>query len=455
MKWIIVLAFYSIVPVQYFILRNESKPKKNLILGATLPWAAQQDQEVLQVCAAFRRTLGLTFLLLTAAAVPALFLPGLAVPLTYLFFWLIAAILLPFVVYARANGRLRRLKEDRGWSRQLETTATVVDLNAVADGAHSAPDWLFVPPLLVSLIPLVWTLIFDRTAPDFWGILLGCGCVAATIVVCWIIYHVAVRKRADVVNDNSDLNTALSRIRRQNLGRAMLWLSYLTALFNLWLWRTTYHTMALLAGSLVYCAALLIIATYMEFKVRDLQAKLTAQVPQGNIVDEDRWWLWGLLYYNPNDRSLIVNNRTGMNTTCNLGHPAGKVLMGAAVLVLLLMPFLGFWLVAEERTPVTMTVTEQALVMTHTRTEYEVPLEDITSVELLETMPPARRVMGTGMDDLLKGNFVLYEDQGAQICLNPQAPPFLLIETAEGETYLFGSEDGAQTRSVYAALQGT
>ena len=40
-----------------------------------------------------------------------------------------------------------------------------------------------------------------------------------------------------------------------------------------------------------------------------------------------------------------------------------------------------------------------------------------------------------------------------ELCLNPETPPFLLLETAE-ETWLLGVESEAETRAIYAELTG-
>ena len=453
-KGILFICFYCIAPIQYFILRNESKVKKNIILGATLPYEARQMPEVQAVCARFRRVQTGLLVLLTLAALPALALPGFAVSMTYLLFWIIAAMAAPNVAYALSNRKLQALQAERGWDVNAGSHQRVVDLREAACHDEKRSVWPFLPPLLVSVIPLLGAALFDRATSDFWGVMLGCGSIPLCIALFWGIYALMARKRADVVDGNTHRNAALSRIRRQNLRKAMLWLSWLTALFNLALWKLIDSTVALLVVSMVYLAAVILVAMVLEFKVRDLQARLTEQCGKGELVDEDRWWIFGMFYYNPNDRNLMVNSRTGMNSTCNLGRPAGKVIMGASLLVILLLPFLGFWMIAEEKTPPEIRVTEGAVEAVHTKREYTLELEKITSIELLEELPSCRRVVGTGMENLLKGCFILGEDnREAQFCLDPQAPPFLLIETAEGDCYLFGSRSGGEAKTAYDGIR--
>ena len=40
-NWLLVLSFLIIVPILYFVMKNDVKPKKNIILGVTLPLYAR------------------------------------------------------------------------------------------------------------------------------------------------------------------------------------------------------------------------------------------------------------------------------------------------------------------------------------------------------------------------------------------------------------------------------
>lgn len=53
--------------------------------------------------------------------------------------------------------------------------------------------------------------------------------------------------------------------------------------------------------------------------------------------DDDRYWLGGLFYYNPDDPDPLVPKRFGFGWTMNFGHPAGKVFM-LVILAMILLP---------------------------------------------------------------------------------------------------------------------
>ena len=53
--------------------------------------------------------------------------------------------------------------------------------------------------------------------------------------------------------------------------------------------------------------------------------------------DDERYWLGGLFYYNPDDPDLFVPRRFGIGQSLNFGHPrASWFLIGMLVVMLLL-----------------------------------------------------------------------------------------------------------------------
>jgi uncharacterized membrane protein len=52
--------------------------------------------------------------------------------------------------------------------------------------------------------------------------------------------------------------------------------------------------------------------------------------------DDDKYWLWGFIYKNPNDPAVMVQKRYGLGWTLNIGNKSGKV-----ILIILLLFILG------------------------------------------------------------------------------------------------------------------
>ena len=219
-----ILLFALCIPIPFIMaafLTNETKPKKNIILGVTLPFFARDDVQVLQIGTDFRRKVWFWTILLVILGVPPCFLPWFSVQMTIYFLWLIAVIMVPSFLYARANLRLKALKKEKSWFFQPYAGQTVVDLSTV--GIHSKPlsGWWFVPPLVISLVPIVlaWR---QGTGDELTGWIISCGSIAAMVLLSWVCYPLIFRQKADVVDEDSHVNEALTNVRRVNWGRAWI-----------------------------------------------------------------------------------------------------------------------------------------------------------------------------------------------------------------------------------------
>ena len=54
MNLILWISVIWIIPLFYFMLRNETKFKKNIVLGVTFPYTARDDADVQELLAKFR-----------------------------------------------------------------------------------------------------------------------------------------------------------------------------------------------------------------------------------------------------------------------------------------------------------------------------------------------------------------------------------------------------------------
>ena len=436
-------AALPVLPILYFVQKNECKPKKNIIVGVTLPYEAQGDGEVLALLERYKREMKLTCWIMLGAGVPSLFLRSFGAFLTVWMLWIDAVSVVFFIPYVRCNKALRRLKETRGW-RTEEAPQVVTDLQAAAEEMRWLSPWWFLPPFLIALIPL----LFER---EVWWAWTAC---AALVPVFYLCYRHLYRNRAEVVDADSQRTMALTRIRRYNWGKFWLVMAWATGIFNALLWLTLDHVWLCMGVCLLYGVLTVAEAVGIEFRVRRLQEKLTADSGRGYYVDEDDRWLWGIFYYNPNDARLMVNARTGINTTFNLARRSGQVLMGLVLVIMLALPLTGVWEMGMERAPVELEVTETELVGSHYGGHWSVALEDIAEIQVLPERPKLRRVAGTGMENALTGQFSAEDWGRVTVCLDPRTGPWLLVTAEDGTLYLFGASEEGAAAEIAEAITG-
>lgn len=448
MPWVnlvIVGCCYIGLPVIRLMLGSAARERNNLVLSVTLPPQARQDPEVRQLCARFRRRLNRQFWVLTAALVPALFIPRMSLSCLYCFVWLLF-MLLPYRLFGQANGELKQLKRRRGWQTP-GAGQTVAEMPPAKPPRRLSRAW-FWPPLVLSVLPVL-SVFLDSWDPA-WQVVLGATAFTGLLMtgLSLVVYPLVYRQRADALDGDTDLTAALTRVRRYNWTKFWLLCSWLTAGYSLAVWLCWGNMAWYIVWNMVYALALILAALRTEFTARRAQSRLTEGRTRMPEVDEDDFWLWGLVYCNPHDNHTFVNQRIGMGMSMNLAKPLGKGMMVFTVLVLAAMPLLGVWLVVEEFSPLRLSLEGQEIVAAQAFTTYRVPVAELESVRLLEELPSASRIAGTSMDHLLKGSFMV-EGEKATLCLDPQDPPFLLLQTGD-RTYVFG---GDAVRDLAAELE--
>lgn len=435
------LSIIWIAPLICFLLRNETKFKKNIAVGVTLPFDAREDEQVLTNLRSFRKAEVWICIILILIAIPCMFAGSFDVTMTLWTVWLLLCTIVPYIPYVLCNRSLHKIKYQRGWLRVCPGKLTV-DTSIIPDQQWLSP-LFFLIPFLISLLPLVWERIF-------WLIYV---IDALSILLFWLCYRYLYRNKSEKVDDNTGLTNTLTRVRRRNWGTVWIASSYSMAAMNLGVALSHARPLPMLFLILGIGLVITFFVVRVEIKTRAVQEKLTAQSGHSFYVDDDDKWIWGIIYYNPQDSHTFINNRVGINTTVNLAKPVGKAMAILTIAILLGLPFLVPIINSVADKPPVMSYTNTEITASSGGTEYEIPLPQIKSVQLLEQLPEGlSRVVGTGLSNLLKGTFTSKATGSVKVCLDPTCPPYILITTDKEQHYLFGTRNGRQTRDVYEKI---
>jgi uncharacterized membrane protein len=439
-----------IAVILYLVMRNETKAKKNLIIGVTLPHDRRSDPSVTAVIRQFLRAQTVILVSLLVLLLPPLLFEYDSVVFTWVVVWIISAIALSGLPYIVCNRKLRELKSRNGWFSE-STGITLVDTKLAVAPKKQLSVWVFVPTFVISLIPVTLSLT-RRGQDEFWPMLIAFGSLAVAVAAFWFLYRLIYRQRAEVVDANTSLSSSLTQVRRYNWSKSWIWTAYLTSLFSLVLWLLKGNGLLSIVLTVLYSAVFIAVLLSAEFRTRRIQQKLTEESGRAVYTDDDDKWMFGMLYKNPNDSHLMVNRRTGIGMTINLAKTPGKLLIGFTVLVLLILPLTGIWMMKEETTPVALAFTNTQLLALHTGTVYTIELDAITSAHRLYGLPNGSRTNGTGMKTVDKGSFRLDGIGDCRLCLDPRVTPFIVL-TSGGRTYILGSSDADETLAVLELLK--
>lgn len=441
---IMCLIFFPVVLIPFFTMLSNAKPKKDIILGVTIPYAEKDNEEVVQILKDYKKSVKLLLVFSVIAFIPMPFIPYTSIMLTFLMLVLTVMLAVQALVQRHYNKRLRNIKDKNGWGG---VKTTIVDIGTLPESKGLVSIWWFVVALIISLIPSVLTLFRNENL-----ITLILYMIFSVCILLFMFFYVMMkRQRSDIVGENQKLNMALTSIRRRNWSIMWLGLAFLTALLNIAAYFSMPYPSGALVFTIIYTVLVFAIAMYTEFKTRGMQQKLTKDAGGSILADEDDYWIWGMFYYNPNDRHAMKNERVGMGMTMNLAKPSGKFVMGLSALLIILLPFIGVWLMTEEFTPVNVEIQSGYVISSHICEEYKIPISAIDEIELIENQISMSRVVGTGMDSLSKGLFNAGNYGMVEVCLNPKKPPYLLIRTKE-KSYILGSSESNGVEQAYDEL---
>lgn len=444
---ILIICMYPVLPIMYFMMENEIKPKKNIILGVTLPYSIIYETRVKVLLTAYKKELRILILILAAIPIFSFFTNWFSVFYTIMILWILLVIMVPYIPYIKYHRRLKLIKKE---AVSLDDT---IEKTTIASNEHEATEkaleevtafmktenpvnrLLFFPPVILSLFPLIYEAFASMNQQEYGWILFGCGSFTVVTFLGALIHRIIYRQEAEIVDKDKNLNIMITRIRRHYWSKFWLSMTWLSGIFSIVFWmfitgKLTY--MIGLALILMYTIAILYAVMKAEFATRHVQQKLSAESTRPLYLDEDDYWIYGIFYYNPEDKKRFINNRVGIGTTMNLAHKSGKIIIVLTIACLLALPISGLYVMKEEFTPLRTEFLNDRIVVTHTKEELVLSAKDIKSVEIVDTLPDTTKVVGTGMEHLLKGTFHVSGYGKCRLYLNPKQSPFLILTTDEG-----------------------
>lgn len=457
MNIIFSICLYPTLFIIYFVMKGNSKPKKNIILGVTLPTQYLEAPEVTEICKEYNKRMKKYTLLTGVIPIFFFLIPYISISTMVWMHWLMLLIIVSSLPYVQCNKKLSLLKAKKQW--QLKNSSKVnVDTRTLADRSSAFHKPAFFPPILLSILPVLYIIFFTEHNTSYFVNLIVLLSFGFTSLLFFLIALVIERRKSEVISLNSDINTNYNRAKKHIWENCFLKLSWVNTLYIYLLWASLADlirgTLALLLITMLYTVILLYLCFHFWMQLTGIVQKYTreAQAELDEVaVDDDKNWLWGMLYYNPNEGATMVDKRYGYGMTINMASKAGKFLAGFSFLALLTIPILSVWLIFEEFTPVTLNVTDHQLIALQIHKEYDIELSQIKEIKLISVLPQDKRLFGTGMDNLEKGTFSVEGYGECQLCLNPQNSAFLVIN-ANNKTYIFSGRDNNATKEVYRRI---
>ncbi|BCL83068.1 membrane protein [Ktedonobacteria bacterium brp13] len=285
---------------------------------------------------------------------------------------LILALVLLMLNYYSAHLRIKRVKARERWYEGVHQVI-IADTEAHTQPGKPNKALLLLPVLLFVIMVVIAIVRYTALPaqvpthfglngePDRWSSRLTAVIMMPAIGACmtalliWISLAVT-RARQQIEPSNPQADIQYQRKVRQLMRNMILWiatfvnLTFLLVELNITLvLPTNTDNMSLL---LLLSPTLLIIVllAVMLYEIRKLRAhmpslsstgrtneKYTAMNQAERVAarDDDRYWLAGMIYYNPEDPAVWVSKRFGIGYTINFGNLTAKIISVAFVVIII------------------------------------------------------------------------------------------------------------------------
>lgn len=446
MPIILITVFITIAGVFYASLQMAANPRNNVILNTTLPREVHKDPRVLEIVKGFKKA---NFLVFLASLVPTpllFFIRQPSLMILFLSVWIAAIFLASNWLVKMYSGRLSALKRENEWFVGNTRTITV-DLEVTKAKSMMAVSKLwFLPSLAAALVFLL--LGFGEQVNLF----LGAAAVLG-VMVYYFLYILTTRERARAYSEDTEINMAVTRtsIRYWSICWAALAAVHVFDMIIMLIAIRNNNEMLSIIGvvSMVLVSLAAIFLTHG--KIRSSQERLLAGSQSSICVDEDYYWRGGF-YNNPNDSRVLVDKRIGIGQTVNLGTRTGKLVYYGSIIglpVILLALFLVF--LSLDSANFELTITDNQVEIHAPIYGYEVPLSDIQSVSLVDTVPGGSRTNGAATSKYRLGNFSIKGYGRSKLYVYNNQPQYIVLELPDLYIF-FSARTPEQTQEYYELL---
>ncbi len=469
---IMAIGIYPVFVIMYVILRNNAKPQKGRYFNVTFKkeWLEEETtkRKIEELNRQYNKELLIAFLVSLAVPSVCFIIPYVSVQCTIWCLWIFVAIVIFYVPFARANGKLRSYKEAQGWAVQMEREI-YVELKSLGM-VRRVNVSQFIGPFIITLLTII-SGIWYRVSGSVWTtnpVNEMCFYVFwITFVLSIVLFAVCAiamdKKNTDVICKDSDVNLNYTRAKKnvwKSFWQQAAWLTAgMQILTAIMLWFGKCFMIFVLWGIIGYSVAVVVVSLLLVNKLSKIDKSYESKRDIELAVDDDRYWIGGIIYYNPNDKRSMVENRIGMGTTTNMARPLGWILDMVGIVTIIACIGMCAWVMLEEFTPISLStelVTDSnhvsqdlSIRAEHIKTKYEILVSDITEIACLDELPSMSKTVGSSMDNMYKGTFfVSEEERKCQVFLNPQNTMFLKIKTEDAIYYISGIND-EETQRVY------
>lgn len=449
-----------------FFVYKLSRFEKGLYFGAAMKreWYDEPENngEILKIKEEYIKEFRLVIILLIAISTLIFFIPYISIQITAWIVWILAIIVVPVIPQGRAFKKVCAWKQEKGLyeAEDYEAGTSYAELSVENKGAKiKLKDYII--PLVICCLTIVSPIISNIQGRVIDPIIMPvyiCILICSIIVILsmlWVTKYIN-RRMPKIISKDSNVNINYKRagdLIWSSVFKQTAWATVIYMLvFAVGFWFDELYTTISIYASIVYAIVLVVICVIGARTQSKVDKSYSKKFDFKADMDNDKHWLWGIMYYNPTDTRNFVNTRMGMGLESNLAKPVGKMLTGVGIIALAGCIIMCLWVVAMEFSPMELQLNNNKLRAYHLGVKYEISTDEIESLTLITELPSMSKSSGNAMDEQLEGDFyVRSEQRKCKVMLNPKNEHFLKIES-NGLLYYLADKDDGVTLEIYDGL---
>lgn len=357
------LLFLIFIPLLLIDLFTPHVLRKTTVFGISIPEPFIEDDQL----GRFKRKYSILIAVIQTPIIAVLLIFTLSLNEMQQSLWMVGGLFLylfiSMLIYLKLHYEVKNYKKQQGWDEQV-TIVRVSSFETKFNKKERAfPHILFVPLFLITLGLTVWLVSIYPALPDVipthWGangqpdawsnksifsvflmifVLFFTQCLMYGIA--YGTFHSSVQLKAQ----NSELSLQREHEMRRLTTVLMAFINVITTLFLGALlvqsnWSMIYSDSTL---SMLYIVPIFILLTfggiyfYMK-RSKELNEQFKSADPLESSPGDDKYWKWGMFYFNKDNPDLFVEKKFGVGWTVNFARPGVWIFL-IIILVVPLIP---------------------------------------------------------------------------------------------------------------------
>lgn len=448
------ICILPLMVIFYFVLKMAGRKKGRLLLGVTLWEGAEEDQQVKDIQKQYNKYLMYVNLFILAITIICCIPDRESIVMAAMMILILVTIVVYFLPIVVCNKKLKTLKMEHCSELNMNQEITMVDMKAASEKkeVHFLKSTLV--PVITGVIIFAVELFFGKgEMKEVKLIIIGTMNLVGLIMLAMLFVMRGLR--VEVVSLKSQINILYSRARSYQWSKIIMITTWLTTVYIIYLYlrmdSLSTTDVEILVVSMVYSFCIIGVVISIERNLREIRNKYDKFLD--GVEDDDKHWLYGIIYNNKNDKRFMVPQRVGMGTTINMAKPSAKIFMGITIIgTILIIIGSSIFILLQDFTPVRLNVQDGMVVSSQIGEKYSIDIDDIELVEIISELPRLNKKAGTGMETLYKGSFRDRETgDSCSVCVRRTNEAYIKIVTSQ-MTYYLNDDTVEKTMEVYNEL---